>query len=129
MGIFEELGASEAVATQKFSIYIPNKDRNHQILPDWSTWIDSAIYLLAEINGGSTSLPASKSAWKGEDDRMMSEEAVVVYSFIRHPDEFEKNLGTIKAFIRDFGIRADQESVLVELADCEACFINRDDFS
>jgi hypothetical protein len=79
--------------------------------------VDGAIHILAEINGGSTSLPASKSAWKAKDGKIVIDDTVVVYSFIRYPDDFEERFDEIAAFIHEFGKSARQESVLIELSD------------
>src|SRR5436305_5901607 len=89
------LGANEAVSTQCFTIYIPNKDRDGEEIGDQRKWVLEAIRLLSEINGGATAMPPVEGAWLNEEGEVIWENPVVVYSYIR-PDAFLENLPRLR---------------------------------
>ncbi len=129
MRILERLLSSEEPSVQKFSIYLPDKDKNQAQIPDLDDWADGAVQVLTEINGGSTKLPAADGSWKDNRGNILIDNTVVVYSFIRDPDAFEQRFEEIVAFVHEFGKGANQESVMIELSDGHrAYFIDEDDY-
>ncbi|MEO6536624.1 MAG: hypothetical protein ABIT47_02935 [Candidatus Paceibacterota bacterium] len=92
-------------------------------------WVDGAVQVLTDINGGSTKLPAADGSWKDKDGKILIDRTVVVYSFIRDPDVFEQRFEEIAAFVHEFGKSANQESVMIELSDGHrAYFIDETDY-
>lgn len=110
------LRASQAASVQKLSIYIPNKDKDDDVLPNVDVWVDAAITLLTDINGGSTRMPVAKGTWRATDGRVIKEDTTVIYSYIDEPDEFESRLNEITAFLHRFGRTTKQDSVMVEFS-------------
>lgn len=117
MNILEQLGAVEEPSIQKFSIYLPNKDKDKTVVQNIGDWVTAAIHVMAHINEGCTSIPAASGAYKHRDGTIEENETVVVYSFIRDPNAFESRFHEIAAFVHRFGQETRQESVLVELSD------------
>ena len=71
--IAKTFGASE-VRTQRFAIYIPNKDKNGKAIAQ-QRWIEAALRLLSEICGGATAMPPVRGAWLNkETDHLIIED-------------------------------------------------------
>lgn len=110
------LRASAAASVQKLSIYIPNKDKNNQVVHKSEDWIDAAVELLTDINGGSTRMPLARGTWLRRGGHVIKEDTTVVYSYIEDPDEFERRIKEITAFLHRFGKATNQDSVMVEFS-------------
>jgi hypothetical protein len=112
-----ELGANGQASTQKFSLYIPDKDRHGNPVPERERWIAAAMRLFAEINDGATRLPTAQGIWDPPGEDPPVEEATdVIYSFIIDAARFEANLERLAVFIHSFGKHTDQHTVMVEFA-------------
>jgi hypothetical protein len=107
------LGAQERYATQCFSIYIPNKDRNGKEFGTQRKWILEALALLTELNGGATAMPQTEGVWGNEQGELIWEHPVVVYSFIR-VEEFHANLPRVREFLHRMGRETNQGEVAFE---------------
>lgn len=113
----EALGASSAFAVQKFTIYLPNKDRNNQPIIDIEDYVQAAMTLLMEINSGVTRLPAAHGMFLDTKTNVVSDEDThLVYSFLVNPPTFQARSEEIKRFLYDFGKNTNQASVLVEFS-------------
>jgi len=129
MDIIELMRSSEGPSVQKFSIYLPDKDKNQAPVRDLDAWISAAVRILTDINGGSTKLPTAEGSWKDKNGTTLIDNTVVVYSFIRNPDDFEGRFKEIVAFVHEFGRGANQESVMLEVTDGHrAYFIDENDY-
>jgi hypothetical protein len=106
------LGAEES-SQQCFSVYIPNKDRRGNEIGNQRKWVLEAIRLLSEINGGATAMPPVEGGWLSDENAIVWENPVVVYSFIR-TDEFIANLPRIREFLHRMGRETDQGEVAFE---------------
>jgi len=112
----EALGASRSVFQKRFAIYIPDKDRHGNPLPDKldgesippDYWIRQSMRLLGAIGGGATALPAALAIWQGKE-----ENTVIVYSHM-DSETFDQNKFILRAFLHEFGREADQGEVLAE---------------
>jgi hypothetical protein len=60
------LGATAAATATKFSIYLPDSDRDGHPVPQLEQWIGTALALFAEVNGGATRLPVAQGIWQPE---------------------------------------------------------------
>jgi hypothetical protein len=104
---------AELLSQERFSIYIPDKDRNGKRV-EQGKWIDEALRLLSSINGGATAMPPVKGAWLNEDTgKLVSEEPVIVYSYI-DPDDFPNRLGEVVEFAKRLGRETNQGEVAFE---------------
>jgi hypothetical protein len=113
----EALGASRAAILQKFSLYLPDRDRDGAPVRSTEAWHEAAISLFADVNGGATLLPPADGIWNPEDGGEVVREATrVVYSFIRDGGKFERDFDQIAVFIHTFGKHARQGEVMVEFA-------------
>src|SRR5437868_4815514 len=87
VNLTDALGADADVAVQCFTVYIPNKDKNDQEIGTQRRWVLDAIRLLSEINGGATAIPV-EGGWLNDEDMILLEHPVVLYSFVSRPVEF-----------------------------------------
>lgn len=111
----EALGATEAPSFQKFTIYIPNKDRNGNLVENIEDWIVAGMNILADINLGVTRLPWAQGIWKAHaNDPVLLEDVTLVYSYLRRPDAFRERFNEIKSFLDSFGTETGQGEVMVE---------------
>jgi hypothetical protein len=106
------LGAEES-SVQSFSIYIPNKDREGEEIGNQRKWVLEAIRILSEINGGATAMPPAEGAWLNDENDIIWEKPVVVYSFIR-PEAFAANLPRIREFLHRMGRETNQGEIACE---------------
>jgi hypothetical protein len=107
------LGAGKPASVQKISLYLPERDSDNAPVPDIEKWIESAMWLLGEINRGATRLPAAQGYWHPTGSW---ETTHVVYSYIGEQKIFEANLDRLVRFIHSFGKHARQSSVMVEFS-------------
>jgi hypothetical protein len=111
------LGATTGASATRFSLYLPDSDRHGQPVPQLEQWIDVAMTLFADINGGATRLPVAQGIWKPDGRGEIVREATnVVYSFVRDRTRFDANLERIAVFIHSFGKHANQGEVMAEFA-------------
>lgn len=106
------LGAGD-VSPQCFSIYVPNKDRTGEEIGNQRRWVLEAIRLLSEINGGATAMPPVEGGWLSDEGKIIWENPVVVYSFIR-PSQFIANLPRIREFLHRMGRQTNQGEIAIE---------------
>lgn len=116
MDLGEALGASGLASLQRFSLYLPDSDRDGAPVPQLEQWSAVAMALFADVNGGATRLPMAQGIWKPEGGAEVREATVVVYSFIRDTARFEANIERLAAFIHTFGKHARQGEVMVEFS-------------
>ncbi|MCI0699965.1 MAG: hypothetical protein L0241_02645 [Planctomycetia bacterium] len=107
------LGAQENYATQCFTVYIPNKDKNGKEIGNQRQWILEALALLTELNGDATAMPQTEGVWGNDQGELIWEHPVVVYSFLR-PEVFFENLPRVREFLHRMGRETNQGEVAVE---------------
>jgi hypothetical protein len=111
------LGATSGASATKFSLYIPDRDRDGKLVEGLELWKAAAMNLFAEVNGGATLLPPAQGIWKPEGGGEIVREATsIVYSFIRDEKQFSRGLKRLAAFIHTFGKHANQGEVMVEFS-------------
>jgi hypothetical protein len=111
------LGATTGASATRFSLYLPDSDRDGQPVPQLEQWIDVAMALFADINGGATRLPVAQGIWKPDRGGEVVREATnVVYSYIGQQRIFEANLDRLVRLIHSFGKHAKQGEVMVEFS-------------
>ena len=116
-GLGEALGADAGIATQCFSVYVPNKDRTGAELGTQRRWVLEAIELLVRLNGGATAMPAVEGAWKNDEGQTIWEHPIVVYSFIK-PEVFLSHLKDVREFLHRMGRETNQGEVAFDFEDC-----------
>lgn len=110
--IAEIFGSAES-RTQRFSVYIPNKDKNGKSVPQ-EKWIDEALTLLSRICGGATAMPPVRGAWLNPDTQnLVIEEPVLVYSFI-DPEPFNQHIDEVVELVRRIGKETNQGQMAIE---------------
>lgn len=103
----------QPMRADRFSIYIPNKDRTGAPVAQ-APWVDAFLDLLTDINGGASALPAMTGAWRDpETGIVVIEEPVVVYTFI-DAAQFESRLGEIVELVKKMGRETNQGEVAME---------------
>lgn len=116
MDLAKALGAGTPASIQKFSLYLPERDRDGEPVPEIERWIEAALHIFGQINGGATRLPVAQGYWKPNSGEPVREPTNVVYSYIRDDKRFEANLGRLVRFIHSFGKHAKQGEVMVEFS-------------
>lgn len=116
MDLKEALGATDDASALRFSLYLPDSDRDGAPVPRIEDWIEAAMRLFATVNGGATRLPLAHGIWKPEQGQPVRERTSVVYSFVRDLARFEAGLEELAAFIHSFGKHAKQGEVMVEFS-------------
>jgi hypothetical protein len=124
------LGANPSKSFQKISLYLPNQDKERNLVPNIEVWIESGMHILADICEGVTRLPWSKGRYKvvpkdsntGEPRThpvtpyFIPEDTTILYSFIFNRVEFEARFNEIRNFLHDFGSSTNQDAVMVDYA-------------
>jgi len=105
----ERFGASRIAVQERFAIYIPDRDKNGNVL-DVTIWIRRAMQLLDGIGGGATAMPAALGILRGQE-----ENTVIVYSFIDQ-DRFFGQVFRVRAFLHEFGRTMNKEKFCLSLA-------------
>src|SRR5215468_3360038 len=98
----KQLGAEEQAATQRLTLYLPNKDKNGGALTDPARWLKEARELLSRIGGGSTAFPPADGTWMNDEGGLVWEETRIVYCFI-HPERFVARMPELREFLHRFG--------------------------
>jgi hypothetical protein len=60
----KELGATEEPSSQRLTLYVPNKDRNGELIADHEKWCKETQELLTAIGGGATAFPPVDGTWR-----------------------------------------------------------------
>lgn len=107
------LGAKQHFATQRFTIYVPNRDQDGEEIGNQRRWVLEALRLMTELNGGATSMPPVEGVWQADDGRLVWEHPVLVYSYVRY-DVFVANLPRVREFLHRMGRETNQGEVAVE---------------
>lgn len=112
------LGAEDGVSrVQRFTIYLPDRDANRAQIADIDAWADQAVNLMAEINGGCTRLPIAKGSWVNQStDQLITEDTIVIYSYLFKPDRFEERIDDLVEFLHTFGRETNQDYVMAEFS-------------
>lgn len=108
-----ELGSVDESSTQRLTLYIPNKDKNGQVLKDHDRWVKEARELLSHIGGGATALPPADGTWVDEQGKLLWEQTKIVYCYIL-PAEFRARIKDLRDFAHRFGRETNQGEVVVE---------------
>ena len=69
--------------------------------------------LLGEINGGATAMPPCEGVWLNDDNQVIREHPVIVYSYVV-PEAFLANLPRIREFLHRMGRETRQGEVAFE---------------
>jgi hypothetical protein len=100
----------------RFTIYIPDRDRHQKAIKDIGTWIDSAVQLMVEINGGCTRLAVAKGHWVTDTKDFVAEDTTIIYSYLLKPEKFQSDFYRIVEFFHAFGRDTDQDALFAELS-------------
>jgi len=104
---------AKPVHGERFSIYIPNKDRDGKPVGQ-HLWIEAALKLLSDVGGGATAMPPVTGAWLNPDTKeLILEEPVVVYSYVK-PEAFVARLDDLVSFVKNLGAVTNQGAVAIE---------------
>jgi hypothetical protein len=111
------LGAAPGLATKKFTIYLPDKNRRGEPIPNHDDWVRACMETMAAVNQGATKMAPASGMWKDPDsqDPVIHETTHLVYSFLRDEEAFRDRIEEIRAFLHEFGSMTDQGEVMVEM--------------
>jgi hypothetical protein len=108
-----ELGVSAQPSVQRLTLYVPNKDREGNSIPDHDRWCKEAQELLTEIGGGATSFPPVDGTWRKPDGADLWEQTRIIYTFV-DPDKLLANKRHLRNFLHRFGRDTNQGEVVCE---------------
>ncbi len=109
----KELGAAGEPAAQRLTLYIPNKDQNNDIVPDYDKCVKEAQALLTQIGKGATAFPPVDGTWEKPDGSVLWESTRIIYTFV-DPDRLVANASRLREFLHRFGRETNQGEVVVE---------------
>jgi hypothetical protein len=109
----EELGATEEPSAQRLTLYVPDKDREGELIADHAGWCRKAQQLLTEIGGGATAFPPVDGTWRKPDGGDLWEQTRIIYTYI-NPDRLAANMSRLRAFLHRFGRDTNQGQVVFE---------------
>jgi hypothetical protein len=110
MDLAAELGTNGGISVQCLTVYIPDRDREGNEVPNQRTWVLRAANVLARIGGGATIMPVTEGLWLDDNGQVIQERTVLVYTFIR-PDLFREMLPKLRTFLHSFGRETGQAEV------------------
>lgn len=108
-----DIGQTSSIAIRRFTLYLPERDREGKQVADIEFWVSEACFLLCLINGGCTRQARAEGMWFGEKGEVIREPVHIIHSAIK-PDAFFKQIAVIRAFIQRFGRETNQETIAVE---------------
>ncbi|MFC1706906.1 hypothetical protein ACFL59_08830 [Planctomycetota bacterium] len=112
LNLLEALGAADS-SSQVLSVYVPNKDKNGAEIGNQRQWVLEAAELLAKLGGGVTVMPAVEGGWLADDGKVVWENPVVVYSWIK-PEPFLAHVDDLREFLHRMGRETRQGEVGLE---------------
>ncbi len=113
----ELLGARRTFSLEKLTLYFPNQDRGGNKVTNLETYIETAMVILAETNGGVTRMPPAVGMWLNQETgEQVHEDTVVIYSYITDEDRFWERFRLLKEILHRFGRETNQGEVMVELS-------------
>ena len=99
---------------KRLALYLPERDRIGNRVNDIEQWVDQAIILLCNLNGGATRLPPAEGVWLVEATGETIRETVhAVYSLVK-PQAYLMQRAFIYDFLEKFGKGANQDTVAME---------------
>jgi hypothetical protein len=122
--LVEIVGAEEEPSIQQLTLYIPDKDKNGDEIPNIHVWIKEARKLLTIIGGGATALPPADGSWISpeneiktvtdlRDEDVIWEKTTIIYTYIK-ADSFLNNVQSLRRFLHRFGRETNQGEVVFE---------------
>ena len=108
-------GLSECVHRSRLTLYIANKDRGGNDVPDIRDWVHRAQRLFARLFGGCTAICNAQGLWYSEEQGIFIEETTAIITSYVSRDDVITHLDTLRSFLVDILIGTDQEAVAVDL--------------
>lgn len=108
-----ELGATDAPSGQRLTLYVPNKDKDGELVPNHPDWCKEAQELLTEIGTGATAFPPVDGTWRKPDGTDLWEQTKMIYTYV-DADKLAANMGRLREFLHRFGRETKQGQVVVE---------------
>jgi hypothetical protein len=108
-----EIGAEGSHATQRLTVYLPDKDRNGRKLKNQVRWVKEARALLGRIGGGATAFPPADGTWVNDTGKMIWEQTRIVFCYV-YPDRLVAEFPSLREFLHRFGRETNQGEVVVE---------------
>ncbi len=107
-----DIGQASSSHIRRFTLYLPERDREGREVPQIERWVQLACTVLARISGGATHVRAD-GVYLSESGALIREPLNIIYSIV-DPERFYQKLVVLRAFIQRFGEEANQETVMVE---------------
>jgi len=97
---------------KRLTLYVPERDRFNDPVPNLQPWIDEAIILLCSFGGGVTCLPLSDGAWLVEDTGTLVREKLHILYCDVDPERYVPM--RLIDFMLRFGETTGQDAVAAE---------------
>jgi hypothetical protein len=109
----KELGATSQPSPQRLTFYIPNKDRDGNLIEGHENWCKEPHELLTAIGDGATAFPPVDGTWRKPDGTDLWEQTRIIYTYI-DPEKMAANLMRLREFLHRFGRETKQGRVVFE---------------
>lgn len=99
--------------SQRFAVYVPNKDRDGASV-EQEKWVNAIMQVLSDLCGGATAMPPVRGAWLNEATQtLVYEEPVLVYAYV-NPEKFVAGIEKLVDTVRAMGEQTNQGQVAFE---------------
>lgn len=97
----EILHSEEELGSILIVVFIPSKTKDGEDLPageDQQQWAEAVGDVLTEVYGGATEMPIAKGKWLNDDGKIITEEVILIHSYVR-PSHMEEE-GRLQQFAK-----------------------------
>jgi hypothetical protein len=111
------LGADPGVATKKFTIYLPDKNKRGEPIPNHEDWVTACMDAMVDVNQGVTKMAPASGMWNDPTGQypIVHETTHLIYSFLKDEKAFQDRIDQIREFLHEFGRTTEQGEVMVEM--------------
>ena len=117
MNLAQKLGATEEGKHLEIEFFVPDKDRQGEVVADWQDWCDRHRDLATRIGDGSTASPtAFEGTYLTRSGETIFENTYRVYTHF-HPAKLYEHYSDLEGLLYGFLEMANQECVVFRLYD------------
>jgi hypothetical protein len=108
-------GPADYLRRSRLTLYVANRDRAGNHIPNIQRWVDRARHLFARLFGGCTAIPAAKGLWYSKVQGLCIEEETAIITSYVNTDDVITHLDTLRTFLQEILVGTDQEALAVDL--------------
>jgi hypothetical protein len=108
-------GPSDHLRCSRLTLYVANRDRAGNRIPNIDSWVERARRVFARLFGGCTAIPEARGLWYSEEQGIFIDEETAIITSYASLDDVITHLDTLRTFIQEILIGTDQEALAVDL--------------